>query len=49
VVLEVKPKNSTIGSIFLWLITPEEAFIERMIKLDTPKMSERGCARRLRL
>jgi hypothetical protein len=26
--VEVKSKNSTIGSIFLWLITPEEAFID---------------------
>jgi hypothetical protein len=25
--MEVKSKNSTIGSIFLWLIAPEEAFI----------------------
>jgi hypothetical protein len=33
--LEVKSKNSTIGSIFLWLITPEEAFIGLTINLET--------------
>jgi hypothetical protein len=27
VALEVKSKNSTIGSIFLWLSQPQEAFI----------------------
>jgi hypothetical protein len=32
--LEVNSKNSTIGSIFLWLITPEEAFIGPTIKLE---------------
>jgi hypothetical protein len=34
VALEVKSKNSTIGSIFLWLSAPEEAFIGLTIKLE---------------
>jgi hypothetical protein len=40
VALEVNSKNSIIGSIFLWLITPEEAFIGLTVKL-IPKMSTR--------
>jgi hypothetical protein len=31
---EVKSKNSTINTTFLWLITPEEAFIRLTIKLE---------------
>jgi hypothetical protein len=41
VALEVKPKNSTIGSIFLWLITPEEAFIGLTKSGAEPEMSPR--------
>jgi hypothetical protein len=32
--MEVNSKNSTIGSIFPWLVTPEEAFIWLTIKLE---------------
>jgi hypothetical protein len=39
--LEVKSKNSTIGSIFLWLSSPEEAFIGLSKPDAEPKMSPR--------
>jgi hypothetical protein len=39
VALEVKLKNSTIGSIFLWLIAPEEAFIGLSKSVVEPEMS----------
>jgi hypothetical protein len=39
--MEVKPKNSTIGSIFLWLSSPEEAFIGLSRSDVEPYMSPR--------
>jgi hypothetical protein len=38
---EVKAKNSTIGSIFLWIDLPEEAFIGDDEDARRPKMSPR--------
>jgi hypothetical protein len=39
VALEVNSKNSMIGSIFLWLIVPEEAFIGLSKSGAEPEMS----------